>query len=77
MPWTLWVYARIAILSLHSSEDRRVKKAFQSGERSGIHASVAPELIRPSPDERRAKPRSTSAKLRCALRAAAQGPAGQ
>ena len=71
------IVAMLAILSFHSGEDRRVKKAFQSGERSGVHARLAPELIRPSLDERRANPRSTLAKLRCAVRAAAQGPAGQ
>jgi len=60
---------RVAILSFHSGEDRRVKKAFQSGERSGVYASVAPELIRPSFDERRANPRSSSAKLRWAVKA--------
>ena len=71
------IVAMLAILSFHSGEDRRVKKAFQSGERSGVHARLAPELIRPSLDERRANPRSTLAKLRCPVRAAAQGPAGQ
>jgi len=60
---------RVAILSFHSGEDRRVKKAFQSGERAGIYARVAPELIRPSFDERRANPRSSSAKLRWAVKA--------
>jgi 16S rRNA (cytosine1402-N4)-methyltransferase len=60
---------RVAILSFHSGEDRRVKKAFQTGERSGVYASVASELIRPSFEERRANPRSGSAKLRWAVAA--------
>lgn len=60
---------RVAILSFHSGEDRRVKKAFQSGERSGIYASVASDPMRASFDERRANPRSTSAKLRWAVKA--------
>ncbi len=60
---------RVAILSFHSGEDRRVKKAFQAGERSGLYVSVAPDPIRPSFDERRANPRSSSAKLRWAVRA--------
>jgi 16S rRNA (cytosine1402-N4)-methyltransferase len=60
---------RVAILSFHSGEDRRVKKAFQSGERTGVYARVAPELIRPSFDEQRANPRSSSAKLRWAVKA--------
>jgi 16S rRNA (cytosine1402-N4)-methyltransferase len=59
----------VAILSFHSGEDRRVKKAFQSGERSGVYASVAPELIRPLFEERRANARSGSAKLRWAVKA--------
>jgi 16S rRNA (cytosine1402-N4)-methyltransferase len=48
-----------------------VKKAFQSGERSGIYARVAPDVVRASFDERRANPRATSAKLRWAVAAAA------
>jgi len=62
---------RVAILSFHSGEDRRVKKAFQSGERAGIYARVAPELLRPSAEEQRANPRSSSAKLRWAVKAGA------
>jgi 16S rRNA (cytosine1402-N4)-methyltransferase len=69
LPGCLKPGGRVAILSFHSGEDRRVKKAFQSGERAGIYASVAPELIRPSFDERRANPRSGSAKLRWAVAA--------
>lgn len=57
---------RVAILTFHSGEDRRVKKAFQQGLREGIYAAVAPEPIRAAPEERRANPRSTSAKLRWA-----------
>ena len=60
---------RVAILSFHSGEDRRVKKAFQSGERCGVYASAAAEFVRPSFDEQRANPRSSSAKLRWAVRA--------
>jgi len=60
---------RVAILSFHSGEDRRVKKAFQAGRRDGVYARVAPDPIRPSADERRANPRSSSAKLRWAVKA--------
>ena len=60
---------RVAILSFHSGEDRRVKKAFQSGERDGSYAQVAPDPIRASFEERRANPRASSAKLRWAVRA--------
>ena len=61
--------ARVAILTFHSGEDRRVKKAFQSGERDGIYARVAHEVIRPSAEEIRSNPRASSAKLRWAVRA--------
>jgi len=69
LPTCLAPGARVAILSFHSGEDRRVKKAFQTGERSGVYARAAPELIRPSFEERRANPRSSSAKLRWAVKA--------
>ena len=57
---------RVAILTFHSGEDRRVKKAFQQGLRDGLYAEIATEPQRASPEERRANPRSTSAKLRWA-----------
>ena len=60
---------RVVIMSFHSGEDRRVKKAFQTGERAGIYSSVAADLIRPSFEEQRANPRSSSTKLRWAVKA--------
>jgi 16S rRNA (cytosine1402-N4)-methyltransferase len=59
---------RVAILTFHSGEDRRVKKAFQAGHREGLYRDIAPEPVRPSAEERRANPRSSSAKLRWAIR---------
>ena len=61
---------RVAVLTFHSGEDRRVKKAFQAGERNGTYAQVAPDVVRASFEERRANPRATSAKLRWAVAAA-------
>ena len=61
---------RVAILSFHSGEDRRVKQAFQAGQRGGVYVRVAPDPLRPSADERRANPRAASAKLRWAVKAA-------
>jgi 16S rRNA (cytosine1402-N4)-methyltransferase len=61
---------RIAILSFHSGEDRRVKKAFAAGFREGVYSEVAPEVIRPTAAERHANPRSAAAKLRWARKAA-------
>jgi 16S rRNA (cytosine1402-N4)-methyltransferase len=69
LPASLKPGGRVAILSFHSGEDRRVKKAFQTGERTGVFASVSPAAQRPSFDEQRANPRSSSAKLRWAVRA--------
>jgi 16S rRNA (cytosine1402-N4)-methyltransferase len=60
---------RVAILTFHSGEDRRVKKAFEAGLRSGVYAEICPEVIRPTPAERNANPRSAPAKLRWAKHA--------
>jgi 16S rRNA (cytosine1402-N4)-methyltransferase len=57
---------RVAILTFHSGEDRRVKKSFEAGLRDGLYADVADEVIRPTPEERRDNPRSMPAKLRWA-----------
>ncbi len=70
LPSCLLPGGRVAILSFHSGEDRRVKKAFQTGERAGDYAAISPEIIRPGPEEIRANPRAASAKLRWAVRAA-------
>ena len=69
LPQCLSPGGRVAILTFHSGEDRRVKKAFQAGERAGTYAEIAHEALRPAPDEVRANPRSRSAKLRWARRA--------
>jgi 16S rRNA (cytosine1402-N4)-methyltransferase len=60
---------RIAMLTFHSGEDRRVKRAFRAGLEAGVYAMVADEVERPGADERRSNPRSSSAKLRWAVRA--------
>lgn len=66
MPACLNPGGRVAILTFHSGEDRRVKKAFASGLRSGVYAEIAGEVIRPTAAERHANPRSAPAKLRWA-----------
>ena len=68
LPRCLKPGGRAAILTFHSGEDRRVKKAFQAGLRDGLYRDIAPEPIRPSAEERRANPRSSCAKLRWAVR---------
>ncbi len=57
---------RIGIISFHSGEDRLVKKSFQEGFRAALYAATAREVITPQPEEMRANPRSSSAKLRWA-----------
>jgi 16S rRNA (cytosine1402-N4)-methyltransferase len=70
LPECLRPGGRVAILSFHSGEDRRVKKAFEAGLRQGLFDEIAPEVLRASVTERRDNPRSASAKLRWARRAA-------
>lgn len=68
LPYCLKPSGRVAILTFHSGEDRRVKLAFKQGLRDGLYSSVADEVVRASPAEQRANPRSSSAKLRYAVR---------
>ncbi|KAB2641498.1 MAG: 16S rRNA (cytosine(1402)-N(4))-methyltransferase, partial [Verrucomicrobia bacterium] len=60
---------RAVFLTFHSGEDRRVKKALQAGRRSGLFASISEDIITASPPERHLNPRSSSAKLRWAIKA--------
>ena len=68
LPHDLKPGGRVAILTFHSGEDRRVKKAFQAGYREGVYSSVATEVIRSTMEETRANRRASSAKLRWAVR---------
>ena len=68
IPQALAPGGRVVILTFHSGEDRRVKKAFQAGLRDGTYAEVAREVIRSSMEETRANRRSSAAKLRWAVR---------
>ncbi|MCE3278394.1 MAG: S-adenosyl-methyltransferase MraW [Bacteroidetes bacterium] len=68
LPSCLTEGGRVAILSFHSGEDRRVKKSFQSLFREGIYSKVSPEAIRPSAKECNTNPRAKSAKLRWAVK---------
>jgi 16S rRNA (cytosine1402-N4)-methyltransferase len=68
LPMCLNPGGRVVILTFHSGEDRRVKKAFDSGRREGQYSAIADEVVRPSAAEVRANPRAASAKLRWALR---------
>jgi 16S rRNA (cytosine1402-N4)-methyltransferase len=66
LPACLNPTGRAAILTFHSGEDRRVKKAFAAGFQAGVYAAISEEVIRPTPAERNANPRSAAAKLRWA-----------
>jgi 16S rRNA (cytosine1402-N4)-methyltransferase len=68
LPSCLKPGGRVAILTFHSGEDRRVKSAFKDGLRDGTYTSIATEVIRAGPDEIRDNPRSKAAKLRFAVR---------
>jgi 16S rRNA (cytosine1402-N4)-methyltransferase len=70
LPRCLRPGGRVAILTFHSGEDRRVKQSFKEGLAAGIYAAIATEVVRASPEERRANPRSSAAKLRYAVRGA-------
>jgi 16S rRNA (cytosine1402-N4)-methyltransferase len=69
VPTCLKPAGRIAILTFHSGEDRRVKQAFKDGVQEGFYSGICEKPITASPEERRMNPRSTSAKLRWAIRA--------
>jgi 16S rRNA (cytosine1402-N4)-methyltransferase len=64
----------VAVLTFHSGEDRRVKAAFRDGLQQGLYSAIADEVIRPGAEEQRANPRSSSAKLRWAVRAIPEPP---
>jgi 16S rRNA (cytosine1402-N4)-methyltransferase len=68
LPAALGPGGRVAILTFHSGEDRRVKHAFMEGARSGVYAAVCDAPGRPSPEETRANSRAAPAKLRWAVR---------
>jgi 16S rRNA (cytosine1402-N4)-methyltransferase len=59
---------RVAILTFHSGEDRRVKKAFQAGHRDGVYAVIAQRVVRSAKPETFSNRRAAAAKLRWAVR---------
>jgi 16S rRNA (cytosine1402-N4)-methyltransferase len=69
LPTLLRGGGRAAILTFHSGEDRRVKKAFEVGLKAGMYAEISTDVVRASHDERRDNPRAAPAKLRWARRA--------
>ena len=69
LPDVLAEGGRVAILTFHSGEDRRVKKSFKHFFREGVYSEIAPDPIRPSSEECYANSRARSAKLRWAIKA--------
>ncbi len=69
LPWCMNPGARVAILTFHSGEDRRVAQSFQTHLAAGLFVRAPEEPIRPSGEEQRSNSRSTSARLRWAVRA--------
>lgn len=71
LPGCLNAGGRVAVLTFHSGEDRRVKRAFEAGLAGGDYRAIAREVVRPGAAEVRSNPRASSAKLRWAVRASA------
>ena len=67
LPQCLAPGGRVAMLTFHSGEDRRVKKAFQAGFRDGVYADIAREVVRSTKEETFANRRASAAKLRWAV----------
>ena len=73
LPSCLTPGGRVAMLTFHSGEDRRVKKAFQAGHRAGVYSAIATDVIRSTREELHANRRAQAAKLRWAVRADRSG----
>lgn len=68
LPQGLRPGGRVAVLTFHSGEDRRVKKTFRAGLADGLYSEISDEVMRASPEEVRDNPRAAPAKLRWAVR---------
>lgn len=68
LPSCLRPGARVAIVSFHSGEDRRVKHHFRDGFRRGVYREIAPRVVRPSYQEIGGNPRAAAAKMRWAIK---------
>lgn len=70
LPGCLAPGGRGAVITFHSGEDRRVKKAFQAGHRAQVYRQVSRSPVRSDKDETFSNRRAQAAKLRWAVRAA-------
>lgn len=64
LPHLLLPGGRAGIISFHSLEDGRVKRAFRAGEKAGLLRIITKKPVEADEAERRSNPRSRSAKLR-------------
>ena len=69
LPGCLAPGGRVAVITFHSGEDRRVKKAFQAGHRAQIYSRISASPVRSAKDETFSNRRAQAAKLRWAVRA--------
>jgi 16S rRNA (cytosine1402-N4)-methyltransferase len=70
LPYCLKPRGKVAMLTFHSGEDDRVVRFFTEGLQAGIYEEMGRDPIRPTFQERYDNPRSKSAILRWARRAA-------
>ncbi len=68
LPDALAPGGRVAILSFHSGEDRRVKKIFKAYYNGGVYSEIALDPIKASSEEINSNARARSAKLRWAIK---------
>lgn len=66
LPSCLKSGGRVAILTFHSGEDRRVKKSFEANYVNEVYSEISSEVMRPTPEEIRSNSRAAPAKLRWA-----------
>ena len=69
LPQVLAPNGRAAILTLHSGEDRLVKKSFKQFYKEGIYSEICKDVIRPSQEECNRNSRAKCTKMRWAVRA--------
>ncbi len=68
LPHCLAPGGRVVMLTFHSGEDRRVKRAFRAGCRAGLYTRIAETVVRSGKAETFSNRRAAAAKLRWAIR---------